>query len=366
MNFPNLQLTQKGIEAILAGVYGGSTITFTGAKIGSGTAPANIREATDLTTETAELSLTDYDVSDGIATLEFVFDNSDLDTGFYFRELGIFAQVDEEEPIMYAYSNTGETAGYIKPYDSDSYLHLSFEVHVTVGDAENVEALIDGAVGYVTVSQFNEHLADYSNPHHVTKEQVGLGNVPNETPSNMAVTFTKPATLVPPSSGDTLETITGAVAKAVEQLKSHLQDGNNPHEITPELIGASPTGHKHSASDITSGTLSIARGGTGGNTAAAARASLGAASVQDFSVIVPATGWTGASAPYTRSVNVSGILAEDKPIIDLVQTGTWATDENLREAWGCITRITTAANKLNLTAEEVPSVDFTIQVRCVR
>lgn len=47
----------------------------------------------------------------------------------------------------------------------------------------------------------------------------------------------------------------------------------------PADIGAAASGHKHSASDITSGTLPIARGGTGASTADAALASLGAHSL---------------------------------------------------------------------------------------
>ena len=47
--------------------------------------------------------------------------------------------------------------------------------------------------------------------------------------------------------------------------------------ITPANIGAAATSHNHSASGITSGTLPIARGGTGATTAADARNNLGAA-----------------------------------------------------------------------------------------
>ena len=43
---------------------------------------------------------------------------------------------------------------------------------------------------------------------------------------------------------------------------------------TPADIGAATTGHKHSAADVTSGTLPIARGGTGATSAAAARTAL--------------------------------------------------------------------------------------------
>lgn len=45
--------------------------------------------------------------------------------------------------------------------------------------------------------------------------------------------------------------------------------------ITAASVGAAASSHNHSASNITSGTLPIARGGTGGATASAARTSLG-------------------------------------------------------------------------------------------
>lgn len=60
--------------------------------------------------------------------------------------------------------------------------------------------------------------------------------------------------------------------------------------ITPANIGASPSDHKHNASDITGGTLSsdrlptvpITKGGTGATTAAAARSNLGAVSMEEL------------------------------------------------------------------------------------
>lgn len=91
--------------------------------------------------------------------------------------------------------------------------------------------------------------------------------------------------------------------------------------------------------------------------------------VKSFTATIPATGWTSRSsgAYYTINLTVSGILASDTPDIGIVQTGTWSTDEAMRDAWACITRIVaSAANTLAITASEVPPVAIPIQIRCIR
>ena len=93
------------------------------------------------------------------------------------------------------------------------------------------------------------------------------------------------------------------------------------------------------------------------------------AKVAFFSAAIPSTGWTSqdSGAYYTISLTVTGILATDTPDIGIVQTGVWATDEAMRDAWSCVTRITASANdQLTITASEVPSVSIPIQVRCIR
>jgi len=85
-----------------------------------------------------------------------------------------------------------------------------------------------------------------------------------------------------------------------------------------------------------------------------------------YTATIPTLGWSGNAAPYTLTLTVSGILATDIPLIDLVQSGEWATDEQRRESWAGITRIVTAANQLRLTAAYKPTVALPIQVRCLR
>ena len=90
--------------------------------------------------------------------------------------------------------------------------------------------------------------------------------------------------------------------------------------------------------------------------------------LKTFTASIPATGWTSQSsgAYYTINVPLSGILATDTPDIGIVQTGTWATDEAIRDAWACITRIVAAANQLQITADSIPGRAIPIQVRCIR
>lgn len=78
------------------------------------------------------------------------------------------------------------------------------------------------------------------------------------------------------------------------------------------------------------------------------------------------TTWTGTKAPYSKEQTVSGILATDTPIIDIVMTGTLATDEARQENWGLIYRAVTSSNKITFYATEKPTVSLPIQIKVVR
>lgn len=78
------------------------------------------------------------------------------------------------------------------------------------------------------------------------------------------------------------------------------------------------------------------------------------------------TAWSGTSAPYTKTVSVSGLLSTDNPIIDVIMSGTYSTDEARMEAWGYIYRATTANNSITFYANEKPTVSLPIQIKVVR
>lgn len=106
--------------------------------------------------------------------------------------------------------------------------------------------------------------------------------------------------------------------------------------------------------------------GTALKDGAVSRDKLANGSVSDDLTAAIGTGWNGTEAPYTISVMVDGILAGDKPFIDLNPSATFATAEKQIEAWGYVYRAVTAANKITFYATEKPEVSIPIKIKAVR
>lgn len=83
----------------------------------------------------------------------------------------------------------------------------------------------------------NSHVANKSNPHGVTKAQVGLSEVPNVATNNQTPTYTETSTLSALVSGEVLSTAFGKLSKAISELISHKGNVSNPHSVTKAQIG---------------------------------------------------------------------------------------------------------------------------------
>lgn len=81
------------------------------------------------------------------------------------------------------------------------------------------------------------HITDKSNPHSVTKGQVGLGNVPNVATNDQTPTYTSAGQLTELSSGEKISVAFGKISKAISSLISHLSSTNNPHAVTAGQVG---------------------------------------------------------------------------------------------------------------------------------
>ena len=78
------------------------------------------------------------------------------------------------------------------------------------------------------------------------------------------------------------------------------------------------------------------------------------------------TTWSGSAAPYTKEQTINGILATDKPLIDLMPSATFADAEKQTNAWALVYRAVTAANKITFYAKAKPTVSIPLQIRCIR
>lgn len=86
-----------------------------------------------------------------------------------------------------------------------------------------------------------------------------------------------------------------------------------------------------------------------------------------YTATLLASGWSGSAAPYTQTVSVTGILATDTPIADVVLDQSTPTALTQIEAWMNVSKIETAEGSITATCfEELPAIDIPIQLKVVR
>ena len=147
--FKGFILTEKGRELLAKGLAG-ETITFTKMAIGDGTTATSEREMTALVNQITTLPLLNVDTKgNGTCEINALLTNKSVTTGFYIRELGIFAHGNDNVEILYAY-NTSANADYLPPFSANNVVEIEYIDTIIVDQVENITATIDPAVSYIT------------------------------------------------------------------------------------------------------------------------------------------------------------------------------------------------------------------------
>ena len=94
------------------------------------------------------------------------------------------------------------------------------------------EAAARQAADKVIQDNLNAHIGNTSNPHKVTKAQVGLGNVQNLAPADMPVSTAQAASIADAKAAGT---------KAQTDLSTHANRRDNPHNVTRAQLGLATT-----------------------------------------------------------------------------------------------------------------------------
>lgn len=97
----------------------------------------------------------------------------------------------------------------------------------------------------------------------VSKSDVGLGNVPNVATNDQTPTFTETSELANINTGEKISTIFGKIKKAITDLVAHIASKSNPHSVTKTQLGLDNVENKSSEtirSEITLQNVSKALG----------------------------------------------------------------------------------------------------------
>lgn len=177
--FEGLKLTKKG-EQLQAKINGNlsETLTFTKAKLGSGsiTSDAEIRFLTDVKEVWGTANVTSCKIQGdekNIVAIELQFSNAELREDKIFREIGLYAQGNEGEEILYAYANAGDKYDYI-PLMKDSPHSFIIVIYFNITSGSKVDAKID-LHSYVSLQEFNEGMNKKVNKtDYASAEQYGI------------------------------------------------------------------------------------------------------------------------------------------------------------------------------------------------
>lgn len=252
MGFPNIRITDAG-RLLMAEVLAGAKLQFTHFVIGSGECGSrdDWEGLTGPIKQVMEVGISNYQRDGEVAILHGEFSNSEVETEFWWRELCIYATLPDIEnygSVMCFYGNAEELAEFVPASDSSVNVTHRWDTSLKVDSDANVSAIVH-SVTYATNEQLNKHITDDTNPHKVTKAQVGLGNVPNVITNYQTPTYRVPLNMDALTNGERLTLAFGKIARAVLNLIDHLANYKNPHKVTYEQTGSAKKMHRSASTE---------------------------------------------------------------------------------------------------------------------
>ena len=154
--FNGFILTEKGRELLAKGLAG-ETITFTKMAIGDGTSLTSEREKTTLVNQITTLPILNINVKgNGTCEINALLTNKSVTTGFYIKELGIFAHGNDNVEILYAY-NISTSPDFVPPFSANNVVEIEYVDTIIVDQVANVTAVIDPSITYITKKYADEN-----------------------------------------------------------------------------------------------------------------------------------------------------------------------------------------------------------------
>lgn len=154
-------ITVQGLN-VIAKLVAGSTLQFTRIAVGDGAMPSDKTPltVTDLTNKLFDVDINSVENNgNGSATVTGYFSNADKETGFFYRELGLYAKdPDTQAEFLYCYGNAAADAEWINPSGASSVIEKEVKIVTLIGNAETVKAEIKSGI-YATKEEVEAALA---------------------------------------------------------------------------------------------------------------------------------------------------------------------------------------------------------------
>lgn len=152
-------LTKQGLK-LQAKVDAGSRMQLTKCMLGSGTLSSgqSLENLIGLITPVQTLSIASisYSENNGACVITAVTDNSNVSTGYYLREFGIFARDPNDGEILYAVAQDANP-DYIPPSGTSAVVSQEIGVALSFSNAANVTAQVNTSA-IATVTYVNNYV----------------------------------------------------------------------------------------------------------------------------------------------------------------------------------------------------------------
>lgn len=211
-------ITDEGFNLLNRMLSGECNIKFTKVEMGSGYPnELNYKKVRALTHPIVALDVDEVRVSENkTVRVTAIFTNAGLSEGFYFREKGVYA-TDGQREILFAYANARDDAGFIDP-PAICMVEKKVISYMTQLQGEEGEVRIDVRSGiYVCTDDFVYYMSssvpEYSVPEYDQINQYAI------------------------KDKDRMSTILGKIRYLLDALIGHISHRSNPHDVTKEQIG---------------------------------------------------------------------------------------------------------------------------------
>ena len=214
--------------------------------IGDGATPANFRTLKKLVHQLYEIMELKIDVVDESCTI--TADIPQMEYDYYFREIGVIVTTEEGEKL-YVYDNCGDDAQYIVSTTGVESTRKRIRLLLKISDVAEI-TVSDPEILYVAYDDFEEtrnkltsdikndaenlddHINDFDNPHQVTPEQLGL---------DPTADMDKPVSKAQQAAIDAMKKL------LTDALNNHTGNKTNPHGVTKAQVGL---GNVNNTSDV--------------------------------------------------------------------------------------------------------------------